>query len=58
MGAILGIVFLMVALVVMLGFWGANRWSSTARDREKTRDQRSFRTSEDPRTDKRGAGIN
>jgi hypothetical protein len=46
-----------VALLVGLCFWGANRWSSPERDRQKTAEMRRAREAS-PTTAKRGAGIN
>jgi hypothetical protein len=46
-----------VAVLVGLFFWAANRWSSPARDRQKTAAMRSGQQA-NPATAKRGAGIN
>ena len=53
--AILLMIFAGVAVLVGLCFWGANRWSSTSRDRQKTAALRSQQTN--PTTADRGTGI-
>jgi hypothetical protein len=58
MGAILGLIFVGVAIVLVLCFFATNRWSSRARDREKSKDLRSSRQMESANTEERGTGIN
>ncbi len=58
MGAILGIVLLVVAAVVGLAFYGANRWTSRSHDRAASTDRRINRERTTPNADSRGTGIN
>jgi hypothetical protein len=55
--AVLLIICAGIAVLVGLFFWGANRWSSPERDRQKTAAMRSGQQA-NPTTAKRGAGIN
>lgn len=47
-----------IAILLVLGFFAVNRWSSDARDREKSADLRSNRQTSSPNTESRGTGIN
>ncbi|HET6169507.1 MAG TPA: hypothetical protein VFE01_04960 [Terracidiphilus sp.] len=47
-----------IALLLILLFFAVNRWSSRARDREKSAGLRSSRQMTEPGTDSRGTGIN
>jgi hypothetical protein len=58
MGAILGLIFVGIAVVLILCFFATNRWSSRARDREKSKAMRDSRQMETANTDPRGTGIN
>jgi hypothetical protein len=58
MGAILGLIFVGIAILLILGFFAVNRWGSRARDREKSSGLRSNRQMGAANTDTRGTGIN
>jgi hypothetical protein len=58
MGAILGLIFVGIAILLILGFFAVNRWSSRARDRENSSGLRSSRQMGAANTDTRGTGIN
>jgi hypothetical protein len=47
-----------VAILLVLGFFAVNRWSSDARDRKKSADLRNNRQTTSPNTESRGTGIN
>lgn len=47
-----------VALLLILLFFAVNRWSSRARDREKSAGLRSNRQMTEPDRESRGTGIN
>ena len=58
MGAILGLIFVGIAILLVLGFFAVNRWSSRARDREKSSGRRRSQQMGAANTDTRGTGIN
>lgn len=47
-----------IALLLILLFFAVNRWSSRARDREKSAGLRSNRQMTEPEKESRGTGIN
>ena len=58
MGAILLLTLLGIGILMILGFFAVNRWSSRARDREKSAGLRNNRQMTDPHTESRGTGVN
>jgi hypothetical protein len=58
MGAILGLTFLGIAILLILGFFAVNRWSSSNRDRDKSKALRENRQMRPSHTEERGTGIN
>lgn len=57
----MGIVILIaigIALLLVLGFFLMNRWTSSARDREKSAQLRTNRQMSSVNTETRGTGIN
>ena len=47
-----------VAILLILGFFAVNKWSSSARDREKSAELRRNRQMTPTGTENRGTGIN
>jgi hypothetical protein len=58
MGAVLLLTALGVAVLLVLCFFAVNRWSSSGRDREKSKALRDNQQMEQPGTENRGTGIN
>ena len=51
------VVALGIALLLILCFFAVNRWSSRARDRDKSAALRANRQMTHPNTEERGSGI-
>ncbi len=47
-----------IAILLVLGFFAINKWSSPSRDREKSGELRENRRMTSPDTEDRGTGIN
>jgi hypothetical protein len=47
-----------IGILIILGFFAVNKWSSDTRDREKSVDLRRNRQMSGPNTQSRGTGIN
>lgn len=58
MGAIIGIGFGVVALVLVFFLFSANGWTSRGKDRQESAKARAAEQATDPRADKRGTGVN
>jgi hypothetical protein len=58
MGAIISLTLLGIGILMILGFFAVNRWSSRARDREKSAGLRNNRQMAERPTESRGTGIN
>ncbi len=58
MGAIILLTLLGIGILLILGFFAVNRWSSRSRDREKSASLRDNRQMAEPSTESRGTGIN
>jgi hypothetical protein len=58
MGAILGLTFAGIGVLLILWFFVINRWSSSARDRDKDKALRDSRQMGPTNTEERGTGIN
>ena len=56
--AIVLLFILGIAILVILGFFAVNKWSSPARDREKSAELRSNRQMAAHERESRGTGIN
>ena len=55
----IGILFTLgIAILIILGFFAVNQWSSPARDREKSAELRRNRQMTPPVKEDRGTGIN
>lgn len=49
---------LAIGILIILGFFAVNKWSSFGRDREKSAELRRNRQMTQPSTEDRGTGIN
>jgi hypothetical protein len=58
MGAILGLIFVGIAILLILCFFAMNRWSSPEHDRERGATLRANRQMPGQITGTRGTGIN
>jgi hypothetical protein len=58
MGVVILLTVLGVAILLILCFFAANRWSSRSRDREKSKALRENQQTAQPGTEDRATGIN
>ena len=56
--AIMLLIILGIAVLVILGFFAVNRWSSPERDQTKTAEMRRNRQMSGTQRESRGTGIN
>jgi hypothetical protein len=56
--AIVLVFILGITILVILGFFAVNKWSSPARDRQKSAELRTNRQMSGPERENRGTGVN